>query len=240
MTVAARPTPRCRYPHPAHLRSHFDGRPVEFWPTSSIRSALETGDVTVWQRIVVAIKRDPYGRTARQVEEVLESAQPYGISKALSEVLVRARSHLEANERAEAARHVRLLLDRSGLGEQEFASRIGVAPADLATYLDATRQPPGLADDPDAPAVGPIRQDARPTGATAKTEPMVWSNPDPTALQRILHDTRTVAVVGASSNPLRPSYGVYDYLVRHSHYELYPVNPDHHRNRRRRGVSQPL
>lgn len=119
-----------------------DNRPVEFWPTASIRAALETGDITVWQRIVVAIKRDPFGRTARQVEEVLEHSQPYGISKALSEVLIRARNHLEANERAEAARHVRLLLDRSGLGEQEFASRIGVEPTDLTTYLDGSVSPP--------------------------------------------------------------------------------------------------
>ena len=123
-------------------QSFADGRPVEFWPTALIRDALETGDITVWQRIVVAIKRDPYGRTARQVEEVLEHSQPYGISKALSEVLIRARGHLEANERAEAARHVRLLLDRSGLAVQEFASRIGVAQADLSTYLDGTVSPP--------------------------------------------------------------------------------------------------
>ena len=119
----------------------IDDRPVEFWPTASIRSALETGDITIWQRIVVAIKRDPYGRTARQVEEVLETAAPQGISKALNEVLVRARSHLEANERAEAARHVQLLLERSGLGEQEFASRIGVTREDLTAYLDATVSP---------------------------------------------------------------------------------------------------
>mgnify|MGYP000048808006 FL=1 len=57
-------------------------------------------------------------------------------------MLVRARNHLEANERAEAARHVRLLLDRSGLGEQEFASRIGVLPDDLTGYLDAAVSPP--------------------------------------------------------------------------------------------------
>ncbi|WP_445170844.1 XRE family transcriptional regulator [Mycolicibacterium sp. Dal123E01] len=123
------------------MQSFADGRPVEFWPTALIRDALETGDITVWQRIVVAIKRDPYGRTARQVEEVLEHSQPYGISKALAEVLVRARDHLEANERAEAARHVRLLLDRSGLAIQEFASRIGVAQADLDTYLDGSASP---------------------------------------------------------------------------------------------------
>lgn len=138
MTVAADSRPGAVPGAPAT----FDERPVEFWPTASIRAALENGDITVWQRIVVAVKRDPFGRTARQVEEVLETAQPYGISKALSEVLVRARNHLEANERAEAARHVRLLLDRSGLTEPEFASRIGVAPADLSTYLDASVSPP--------------------------------------------------------------------------------------------------
>ena len=54
----------------------------------------------------------------------------------------------------------------------------------------------------------------------------MFVNPDPLALQQILQDTRTVAVVGASNNPARPSYGVYDYLARFSHYELYPVNPN--------------
>lgn len=119
-----------------------DDRPVEFWPTVSIRAALESGDITVWQRIVVAVKRDPYGRTARQVEEVLETAAPYGISQALTEVLVRARNHLEANERSEAARHVLLLQERSGLSESEFASRIGVTRETLAAYLDASASPP--------------------------------------------------------------------------------------------------
>lgn len=120
----------------------IDDPPVEFWPTASIRAALESGDIAIWQRIVVAVKRDPYGRTARQVEEVLEVAAPYGVSRALTEVLARARNHLQANERAEAARHVRLLLERSGLTEPEFASRIGVTRENLGAYLDATISPP--------------------------------------------------------------------------------------------------
>ena len=78
-----------------------DDTPVEFWPTAAIREALHSGDITVWQRIVVAIKRDPYGRTARQVEEVLQTAAR-GVSQALTEVPVRARNHLENNERTEA------------------------------------------------------------------------------------------------------------------------------------------
>lgn len=117
-------------------------RPVEFWPTSAIRSALQTGDIATWQLIVVALKRDPYGRTARQVEEVLEGTEPYGISKALSEVLTRARAHLEANERAEVARHVRVLIERSGLSRQEFCSRVGVPASTLNEYLEGKVSPP--------------------------------------------------------------------------------------------------
>lgn len=119
-----------------------DDKPVEFWPTAAIREALETDDLTVWQRIVTAIKRDPYGRTARQVEEVLESTRPYGVSKALSEVLTRTRENLEANERAEVARQIRVLLSRSGLKPTEFASRIGVPGEELAGYLDGKNSPP--------------------------------------------------------------------------------------------------
>ncbi|WP_199254986.1 CoA-binding protein [Mycolicibacterium mengxianglii] len=44
-------------------------------------------------------------------------------------------------------------------------------------------------------------------------------------LEQILRQTRTVAVVGASANPARPSYGVYAYLRANTDYELYPVNP---------------
>jgi hypothetical protein len=132
-----------RAPAPAQgRRPQVDDRPVEFWPTSAIRAALETDDLTVWQRIVVAIKRDPYGRTARQVEEVLEKARPYGVSKALSEVLTRSREHLEANERAEVGRHVQSLLERSGLGPDEFASRIGVPSKAFAAYLAGETSPP--------------------------------------------------------------------------------------------------
>jgi hypothetical protein len=73
---------------------------------------------------------------------VLNKARPYGVSKALAEVLARTRDQLEANERAEVARQVRALLGRSGLGQQEFASRIGVPNDEFAAYLDGRTSPP--------------------------------------------------------------------------------------------------
>ena len=44
-------------------------------------------------------------------------------------------------------------------------------------------------------------------------------------IERILRETRSVAIVGVSDDPLRPSYGVWQYLKSASDYELYLVNP---------------
>lgn len=117
------------------------GGPVEFWSTAAIASALTRGDIATWQQIAAALNRDPYGRTARQVEEVLNVTGQHGINNALREVLNRARMQLEADERCEVAHHIQLLMDRSGLTLQEFASRIGVSSSALADYLNAKTSP---------------------------------------------------------------------------------------------------
>lgn len=46
-----------------------------------------------------------------------------------------------------------------------------------------------------------------------------------TDLARILRDTATIAVLGASANPTRASHEVYRYLVGTGEYTVYPVNP---------------
>lgn len=48
--------------------------------------------------------------------------------------------------------------------------------------------------------------------------------PDDAALRELLAQTRTIAVVGLSPNPLRPSHGVAAYLQR-AGYRIIPVNP---------------
>ena len=48
---------------------------------------------------------------------------------------------------------------------------------------------------------------------------------DTATLQRILKETRTVAIVGVSPDPLRPSNEVWSYLKAASDYALYLVNP---------------
>ncbi len=44
-------------------------------------------------------------------------------------------------------------------------------------------------------------------------------------LRDLLAATRRVAMVGASANPLRPSYTVFSYLRRQPEYDVAPINP---------------
>ena len=41
----------------------------------------------------------------------------------------------------------------------------------------------------------------------------------------LLHNSTTVAIVGISDKPDRPSFGVAKYLLENSHFELFFVNP---------------
>lgn len=53
---------------------------------------------------------------------------------------------------------------------------------------------------------------------------MTHTNPSDETIRDILRATRTIAVVGASDNPARPSYGVMEALQA-AGYRVVPVNP---------------
>jgi DNA-binding transcriptional regulator YiaG len=108
--------------------------PVSEWPTEAVQTALERGDLADWHRIVVEIGADPWGRTARQVEEVLSHSRPYGVAEAMETALSRARERAEASERATVADEIRKAVKRSGLSRAEFASQIGTSASRLSTY----------------------------------------------------------------------------------------------------------
>lgn len=54
---------------------------------------------------------------------------------------------------------------------------------------------------------------------------MTWTGPSAARRREILLDTKSVAVVGASANPARPSYFVATYLLSSTQYQIYFVNP---------------
>jgi uncharacterized protein len=47
---------------------------------------------------------------------------------------------------------------------------------------------------------------------------------EPELIHAMLHDSKTIAVVGLSDNPDKPSYYVSEYMQRHG-YKILPVNP---------------
>jgi len=48
---------------------------------------------------------------------------------------------------------------------------------------------------------------------------------NPQAVREVLGDAKTIAVVGLSPNPMRPSHPVAQYMQRHG-YRIVPVNPN--------------
>jgi predicted CoA-binding protein len=55
--------------------------------------------------------------------------------------------------------------------------------------------------------------------------PKIGERGDTDPITNILRDSKTIAVVGLSSNPMRPSYGVTEYM-KSAGYRIIPVNPN--------------
>jgi len=115
--------------------------PVETWPAEAVQTALERGGLMHWRRLAAAIRTDPWGPTARAVEQTLSFSRPYGVAPLMDQVLINARAGAESLERAQVAAEVRDLLAASGYTREEFASRIGTSASRLCTYLNGKVTP---------------------------------------------------------------------------------------------------
>ena len=54
---------------------------------------------------------------------------------------------------------------------------------------------------------------------------IIWVPPTNEEITEILKSSKNVAIVGASDNPERPVYGVSEWLLDHSHFNIFFVNP---------------
>jgi hypothetical protein len=80
--------------------------PVSEWPTEAAQTALERGDLADWCRLAAEVRRRPWGRTARQIEEALSCSRPYGVAEVMETVIARARERAERSERGEVAAEI--------------------------------------------------------------------------------------------------------------------------------------
>jgi len=109
-------------------------QPVSQWPGEAVLAAMERGSLRDWRRLVRAVQEDPWGRTARQVEQALQVSRPYGIAPAMERAIENARRRKCERERREVAARVKELICASGLERAEFAQRIGTSTSRLSTY----------------------------------------------------------------------------------------------------------
>ena len=54
---------------------------------------------------------------------------------------------------------------------------------------------------------------------------IMWVPPSDEEVAELLRSSKTLAIVGASDNPERPVYGVSEWLLDHSHFQIFFVNP---------------
>jgi len=109
--------------------------PVPSWPDEGIRTALERGSLSDYQRIAAEIRSDPWGDVARRVERVLAYTDLYGTGALFRQAIASYRAEANAAARAEVARQLTAALAASGLSQAAFASRLGSSPSRMSTYL---------------------------------------------------------------------------------------------------------
>lgn len=116
--------------------------PVAEWGFEGLLTAIERGGMRIWERIAAEVDRYPHGSVASLLEEeVIEAVSHPGVRELLRQIIGRARRRWEDEARAEVARRMRAVLQRSGLSQREFAARLGTSASRLNTYLNGKVMP---------------------------------------------------------------------------------------------------
>lgn len=109
--------------------------PVEQWGVEGMLAAIDRGSLLHWRRIADAVRADPWGPAANDLEQALDLAEDVGVVATLRRALAQARHDVDARAREEVARRLQLLVRRSGLTAAQFARRLGTSASRMSTYL---------------------------------------------------------------------------------------------------------
>ncbi|HTQ22421.1 helix-turn-helix transcriptional regulator [Mycobacterium sp.] len=109
--------------------------PVEQWGVEGVLAAIDRGSLPHWRRIAAAVRADPYGSVAADLEQALTVANDTGVVATLRRTLAQVRRDCESAARAEVRRRLGELVGRSGLTAAQFAQRLGTSASRMSTYL---------------------------------------------------------------------------------------------------------
>ncbi|MGB5167460.1 MAG: helix-turn-helix transcriptional regulator [Acidimicrobiia bacterium] len=114
---------------------------VRTWPYEALITAIDRGLVRDWRPIFVEVRRSPWGKVARRVENYLSYREPDGVSSLFALAIEHARKAAERAERDEVAARLRVAVAGSGLTNAEFARLVGTSASRLSTYLNGRVTP---------------------------------------------------------------------------------------------------
>lgn len=104
--------------------------PVETWGVEGMLTAIERGYLPHWQRIATAVRAEPHGQAAIDLEAALQVADRAGAVPLLRRALADAR----AGDAGKVARRVEFAVARSGLSLRRFADLAGTSPSRMSSY----------------------------------------------------------------------------------------------------------
>lgn len=110
--------------------------PVEQWGFEGLLAAVERGDIRHWRWIAAALRKEPRGKVAAELSEVISVVENPAMVMLFERIVAAAAEESESAERAAVVHRLRTTLAQSGLSRTDFAHRLGTSPSRLSTYLN--------------------------------------------------------------------------------------------------------
>lgn len=114
--------------------------PVETWGVEGILAAIDRGGLADWRRVTRAVRREPCGTVAADLEQALAAAESTGVAAALRMSL----EHSRLSEAERLGRKIGEYVRRSGLTQSQFARGIGTSPSRMSSYVSGKVVPSGV------------------------------------------------------------------------------------------------
>lgn len=111
--------------------------PVEHWGVEGILAAIDRGGLQHWRRIGDAVRAEPFGKVASELEDALRVAEDVGIVALMTRALQDARE----DDKVLYGRTFRRLVDESDLTHAEIAELLGTSRSRVSSYCSGAVTP---------------------------------------------------------------------------------------------------
>lgn len=115
--------------------------PIECWGVEGLLTAVDRGALPDWRRIAHAVRRNPRGKVAAELRDVVAVAQDASAASVLERILHEALALEDEQDKEKAAEAMRTAFEESGLRRAQFAERLGTSQSRVSTYLSGKVTP---------------------------------------------------------------------------------------------------